>query len=108
MRAGVHDCVGFVTVRQIDMRAGIPESELQNTHSWHFEGAAQVINFRRYRAEIFGNERKSSESIAKRMEEIVLRTFYPATVDGGFLVRGNLPICFEAAKVVKTNDVAGL
>ncbi len=42
VRPGVHDRVGLVTVRQINMRAGIAKAELQNPHAGNLEALAQA------------------------------------------------------------------
>jgi hypothetical protein len=66
MRAGIDDRVVFETVRQINVRAGIAETELHNAHPRHSQTLTQRMHLGSNKSQIFGNEGQlSSQRVAK-------------------------------------------
>src|SRR5512140_2031459 len=108
VRAGVDDGVLFVAVRQIDVRAGISEAKLQHAHARHLVAFAECVHLGGDDSKVFGDERQIAEALAQHVEKIVLGSVYPLAVNGRWLLRRNLPVLFESAEVIETNDVAGV
>ena len=106
MCTGIHDGIRFETMRQVNVRAGVPKTELQDAHSRHREIPAQLFYLWSDGAEIFCNERKIAQSLAQGMEEIVIRSLRPTTIDCRLFSRRDLPASLESAEVVETDDVA--
>src|SRR4051794_25241928 len=68
----------------------------------------QCVDLRRDEPEIFGDERQSAELLLEHVEQIGLRSIDPASMYGGRLVGGNLPVLLESAEVIEADDVAGV
>ena len=66
------------------------------------------MDFRRYVAQIFGDERQLAERTSQRLEQVVVGALDPMTVDRRRLVGGNFPVGFKATKVIQTNDVTSV
>ena len=93
-------------MRQIDMCALVAESELNDLHAGNVEALAKFAHVLGDVTKVFGNEGQVAEFILQGLEETVVRTGCPVTVNGGGVVGRDLPARFEAAEMVKTNDVA--
>ena len=57
VRACIGNGIRVKAVRQIKMRSGIAEAELQHTHAGKLQPVAQGMHLRGNVAQIFGNER---------------------------------------------------
>ena len=105
MRAGVDDRVRHVAVRQIEMPAAIGEAELQDAHAGHAEMLAQLVDFGRDEAKVFGDEGEVAEDFVEASEERMAGSFDPVAIDGGFFLGGDGPVGFKAAEVVEADGV---
>ena len=92
-------------MRQIEMAAAIGEAELQDAHAGHAKVFAQLIDFFRDQAKVFGDEGEVAEDLLQSVEERVAWSLDPLAVDGGLFVGGDGPVRFEAAEVVKADFV---
>ena len=94
-------------MRQIDVRALVSKAKLHDLHARDVELLAQRTDLFRDIAKVLGDERQLAKFVLERLEEIVVGTGRPVSVDGSRFVGGNFPAGFEAAKVIETNDVTG-
>ena len=67
--------------------------------------SAELIDFGRDEAEVFGDERDGAEGFDKAREELRARALDPFAMDGGFFFSGDGPVGLEAAEVVEADDV---
>src|SRR5512133_1305571 len=106
VRAGVRHGVGVELVRKVNVRAGIPEAELHDTHAWNLEALAEGSHVFGDHAEIFRDKRQIAELAPENREQVVARTRHPAAVHSGRLTGRGLPISLESTEVVEADVIA--
>jgi len=83
------------------------EAKLNYSHSRELKSIAQLMNFLCDKAKIFGNHRESPrERTLKGMKQIISWTRLPFSNACVRQIGWNLPIGFEASKVVDPNQIA--
>ena len=65
----------------------------------------QLVDLRRNETEVFCNERQVAENFLDAPEERMSRCLYPLPVHGSFFISSYGPVGFEAAEVIKADDV---
>src|SRR5205823_13589563 len=65
VRAGVHDAIPNVVVRQVYSLAVPPERELQDSHARKSEIVSQRLDVRSDHSQIFGDDRQLSQRISE-------------------------------------------
>ncbi len=95
MGAGVNHGVGLITMWQVDVRAGIAEAELQDSHAGHLQTFAKRVDLGGDEAEVLGNERQVAELFTQHEEQIFAGTIDPAAMHRGGFAVGNLPVLLE-------------
>src|SRR5271169_3071427 len=95
-------------MRQVNMRASIAKAELQHSHAGNLVLFTKSVNIGSNVAEVLGKEWQPSQFLVQLVEEFVARAIDPTAIYRSFFGGRNFPELGEAAKVVKTHEVAGL
>ena len=103
--AGVDDFV-FGAMRQIHVRAFIPETELQNRHPRNFQPLPQCVHFRSDVPQILRKKWQSPQRLAEFQEQVISWSIHPATIHCRIFARGNFPELVESPEVVQSDVVA--
>ena len=107
MRAGIDD-LALGAVRQVDVRAFVSETKLQNGHSRNLQPVPQGVDLRSDVAQVFSKERQAAQRLAELQEEVVARPIHPATVHSRGIRRGNFPELVESPEVIEADVVTVL
>src|SRR5215471_10445884 len=90
------------------MCSRIIEAELHHRHAGDIEMVPQGVDLRRNESQVFGEERQPPQRFAQFVEDFLLRPIHPSTMDGGGLVRGNLPELLKTAEMIEADVVASV
>ena len=105
MGAGIDDTVLDMVMGQINIGRTRAERKLQDLHAGKFVVIAKRLNLLRNDTQIFGNDRKRSESGDQPIEKMPSGTGHPRTLNSGLVTGRHMPGGLEPAKVVDTYAV---
>src|SRR5208337_1616934 len=88
--------------------AAIAKAELHDLHAGNLQLFPQFGHLVRDVAEIFGEKGQLAQRASQRLEQVLVRAFYPMTMHRGRLIGGNFPAGFETTEVIDAHDVTGL